>query len=102
MIVHTDVRTGRVTLEQPDDFTAFHVAVAGGAVSDDRLAAALAPHGRLEDDHAWVEVEAVRALAGEAATAEWQTAFDAMLDYARSKGYLDESGDAIRAHLEPA
>lgn len=103
MIVHTDLRSGRITLEQPDDFTAFHVAVAGGDVADERLAGALAPHGRLEGDHAWIEVDAVRALAGEAATTEaWQAGFDAMVDYARSKGFLDGSGDAIRAHLEPA
>jgi hypothetical protein len=32
--------------------------------------------------------------------AAWQTDFDRMLDYARTKGWLDDAGDAIQAHVE--
>lgn len=102
MIVRADLDTGAVALHDIDGVTGFHVAVAGGDVTDDRLAAVLAPHGRLDGDHAWIEVDAVVALAGDAADDRWREAFDGMVAYAREKGFMDDSGTAIRAHLEPA
>jgi flavin reductase (DIM6/NTAB) family NADH-FMN oxidoreductase RutF len=45
------------------------------------------------DEHAWLAVETVRSLAGEAATAE-------LLDHAREGGWLDEAAGALRAHCE--
>ena len=100
MIIHADLDRATVTLVDPADFRGFHVAVAGGSTDDGRLADLLAPHGRLEGDHAWITSEAVVALAGPAADDEWQAGFDGMVAYARDKGFLDESGAAIRAHLE--
>jgi hypothetical protein len=91
----TDVR-----LDEPDDCTRFHVQVGEGV--DDvgaRLSAASA--GTMaDDDHAWVHVAAVRRLATGHVAEDWSTRFDAMLAYARSKGWLDADGSAIRAHLE--
>jgi hypothetical protein len=43
-------------------------------------------------------VSALRNACEPAAGAE---AFDAMLAYATSKGWLDPSGEYVRAHLEP-
>jgi hypothetical protein len=71
-------------------------------VDDERLAGVLAPHGRLEDGHAWIATEAVVELAGDAVDDAWRAGFDAMLAYARDKGFLAEDGSEIRAHLEPA
>ena len=102
MIIHADLDTATVTLVDPADFRGFHVAVAGGPTDDDRLATVLAPHGRLDGEHAWITTDAVVTLAGSAADDEWQSGFDAMVAYARDKGFLDESGTAIRAHLEGA
>lgn len=51
-----------------------------------------------DDEHVWVRVSALRNACEPAAGAE---AFDAMLAYATSKGWLDPSGDYVRAHLEP-
>lgn len=102
MIIHADLATGAVTLAEPTDFRGFSVAVAGGGVDDPRLGPVLAPHGRWDGEHAWIDVDAVVALAGAAADDEWRAGFDAMVTYARDKGFLDESGAAIRAHLEAA
>lgn len=100
MIIHADLDSATVTLVDPGDFRGFHVAVAGGGTDDERLVAVLAPHGRLDGEHAWISTDAVRALAGPGADDEWQAGFDGMVAYARDKGFLDESGTAIRAHLE--
>jgi hypothetical protein len=101
VIVHADLDTAVVTLQAPDDFHAFHVAVAGGDVDDERLPGVLAPHGGVDGDHAWIATEAVVALAGEVDDG-WREGFEGMVAYAREKGFLSDDGSAIRAHLEPA
>ena len=102
MILLADLDDAVLTLQEPSTFTAFHVVVAGGGVDDERLAGVLAPHGRLDEGHAWIDVDAVVTLAGDAADDEWRSGFDAMVAYASDKGFLSDDGTAIRAHLEPA
>jgi hypothetical protein len=102
VIVHTDLDARTVRLDEAGDFTGFHVAVAGGGPDDERLADLLAPYGRLDGDHAWIAVDAVVTLAGDEADDGWRAGFDGMVAYAREKGFLDERGTAVRAHLEAA
>ena len=59
MIIHADLDTATVTLVDPGDFRGFHVAIAGGDTDDERLASVLAPHGRLDGEHAWITTDAV-------------------------------------------
>ena len=47
-----------------------------------------------------VAVDAVRRLAAGSVGATWEDDFAAMLDYARSKGWLSDDGASIRAHVE--
>ncbi len=100
MIIRADLETATVTLVDPEDVRGFHVAVVGGATDDERLGDVLAPHGRLDGEHAWIATDAVVALAGEAAADDWRAAFDGMVAYARDNGFLSDDGSAIRAHLE--
>ena len=51
-------------------------------------------------DHAWVRTDALRRLAGPAATPEWEEGFAAMLDYARTRGWVDDEQGAVRGHVE--
>ena len=102
MILLADLDDAVLTLQEPSTFTAFHVAVTGGDVDDGRLAGVLAPHGRLEDGHAWIDLDAVVTLSGDAVDDEWRAGFDAMVAYAREKGFLAADGTALRAHLERA
>ncbi len=90
-----------VSLEEPDDTGRFHVTVRGG--TDRALvfgALVDAAAGRLDGDEAWITVDAIRRLAGSQVGPDWETAFEAMLDYARSKGWLDETTHAVQAHVE--
>jgi hypothetical protein len=95
-----------VSLEEPEDCKRFHVAVVGGADgggNDVRMvfgALVDAAAGRLEGDEAFVTVDAVRRLAAGRVGPSWDADFAAMLDFARTKGWLDERGVAIRAHVE--
>ena len=42
-------------------------------------------------DPAWVRTDVLRRLAGPAATPEWEQGFAALLDYARTRGWVDDA-----------
>ena len=97
MIVELDLSgdVARARLLEADDFKAFKVVVQGGgpALSSSSAVAKV-------DEHAWVRVDALRELAGTAATPEWEASLQGMLEYARSKDWVDDELDAVRAHVE--
>ena len=85
-------------LSDPEDLTGFAVVLEG---DEDPAPAALADGGVLGfGDHAWVRTDALRRLAGPAATPEWEQGFAAMLDYARMRGWVDDAQGAVRGHVE--
>ena len=85
-------------LLNPDDVSGFAVVLEG---DDDPGPEALAAGGVLGfGDHAWVRTDALRRLAGSAATSEWEEGFAAMLDYARTRGWVDDEQGAVRGHVE--
>jgi hypothetical protein len=93
-----DLSESRVHLTDPDDFTRFSAAVEG----DGDLAVVVHQSGlgRLQDgDHVVVDPVALRALAGEAATDEWDEGLAAMLSYAAGKGWVEPDGGVL-AHIE--
>lgn len=90
-----------VTLEEPDATESFQVTVVGGdswALLFGALVDAAA--GRLEGNDAWIAVDAVRRMAKGRVGPGWDGELDAMLAYARTKEWLDPTGNAIRAHVE--
>jgi len=97
VIIRVDTDTARVALAEPQEFTRFHVEAGGNG----DLAAALAPHGTVEGDHAWIRLDALERLAGEVDEG-WRRGFGEMTTYAADHGFLSEDGEAIRAHVERA
>ena len=91
---------GQVAIEDHDLFTGFHVEAQLGQTAE-RVASLLAGGTRADGtDHVWIAVDAVRHWVADLATEEWEEGFSAMVDYARGRGWLDEAGTHIRAHLE--
>jgi hypothetical protein len=99
--VQTDPRGAPPVLREVDDFRDLKVVVHG---PHQGLVAALAGIGRMsEGGDAFLAIDAVRRLAGaRAEDPEWQRSFDGMVEYARSKGWLDDEGTALQAHCETA
>jgi hypothetical protein len=96
--VELTLDTSSARLVDPDDHTSFAVVVEGDG---EPAAAALAAAGVVGlGDHAWVRTDALRRLAGPAATDEWERSFVAMLDYARTRGWVDDELGAVRGHVE--
>jgi hypothetical protein len=88
------VSEGSWDLVEVEDLRRLHVEVADGTAAE--------VAGRVDGaDHVWLDVAALRA-AGQAKAGDpgWAERFDSMIDYARSKGWLDEAGTAVRAHIE--
>jgi len=90
-----------VTLEEPDDTKKFRVEVVGGRDWGLVFGALVdAAAGRLEGDDAFITIDAVRRMAAGRVGPAWDADMQAMLDYARTKGWLDEAANSIRAHVE--
>ena len=91
-----------VALADPDDLGSFKVLAEAAAPDTAALARALEGVGAMSPDgHAFISVDAVRLLAGDrAGDPEWSSGFEKMLAYAGSKGWMNEAGDAIQAHVE--
>ena len=103
MLIDVDFRAGAATLElvEPDDCKRFHVAVHGGDHAGLAEALTAAGAGSLDESgDAFIDIAAVRRLASGRVTPGWDDDFAAMLAYAGTKGWLSDTGDAIRAHIE--
>jgi hypothetical protein len=102
VVIVVDLAEERVVLTQPGDFTRLSVTVAGEGASE-ALAWVVEGTGlgRLQPGGEQVAIDptALRALAGAAATPEWDEGFAAMCTYAAGKGWLEADG-AILAHIE--
>jgi hypothetical protein len=105
MFVRVDLEydTVAVSLEEPENCKQFHVVVAG--VGDDALVASALEgagvgHASPNAGHVYVTIDAVRSMAEPRVGESWAGDFEAMLGYASSKGWLDDSGSAIEAHIE--
>ena len=93
--------TPAVALVEPDDCRRFDVVVHGPLDPGqlDRALGAVSV-GRTVGDDAHVRVDAVRRLAAGAVAESWEADVAAMLDYARSRGWLSDDGREIQAHVE--
>jgi hypothetical protein len=90
----------RAVLNEPDDCTRFKVVI-DGSVDAVALAAALASIGRAAGrETVWVQPDAIRRLAAGRVDATWDASFDRMVEFARTKGWVDETTGEIRAHCE--
>jgi hypothetical protein len=102
VIIDIDLTGGSPTVQlvEPEDCKRFHLAVRGGDL--EALGAALpADVGRLlPSGDALIDIAAVRRLAAGRVPDGWEADFAAMVGYAKTKGWLDESGEAIQAHIE--
>lgn len=100
MIVSVD-SSGSVSLIDPEVFTAFSVRTAADGVdAGTALAAAGVGAAIPGDDEVLVSIEWVRARVLAAGVPDGEQQLDGMLAYAKTKGWVDENSQSIRAHVE--
>ena len=87
-----------------DNLTALHLAL--GEVTDEEAGEVLEATGlgRIGDgDVAFLDAAALRATAEpRSSTPDWASRWDAMMEHARSKGWLSEDGRSFQVHIESA
>ena len=97
------ISRARVELRQPEVTTDVYASY-WERMSPIDLTTALVDHDAgevLEDGaHVMIPVATLRRLAAGRVPEGWDADLDAMLDRARTQGWLSEDGAAVRAHLE--
>lgn len=86
-----------LALVEPDDFKGFKLRIAGSEIRP-----AMPGVSFVDDGNVLIGIDAVRALPGVPDTPEWRAGYQAMVDYAARKGWIDEATNTIRAHVERA
>jgi hypothetical protein len=93
--------TNDVTLDEPQNFRAFKVAVNIPDATLEEARHALAGIATLPDrETAWVSAEALRQWRSVKDDTEWQKGLDEMIEKARPQGWIDETNKTIKAHVE--
>jgi hypothetical protein len=88
-----------VEVVDPDDCTALSVTselparTSGEALVGSGLATAA------DDEAVWLDIDELRKRAAPGGADGWDARYAAMIDYARGKGWLDESTNSVRAHI---
>jgi len=89
-----------VTLEDPENFRAFRLAIEGDPVQLGGVAAALRGIAVIADAQtAWVDESWLRDHTGRSDDAVWQDGVSAMLAAASTFGWYDAEQRTIRAHI---
>ena len=85
---------GGLVLEEIDDFGRFHIAAgAEGSPAFQSIAEAA------EEDHYWLDADAVVALSPKAGDAAWTGAFWKMLEKVEPYGFADVKARRLKAHV---
>lgn len=100
--MYVNITAAGIHLAETDVFTAFEVRT---PLPEADLVAALAAEsdwGYFADGHVWVSRERIIAEVGpfHEHVSRWRDQFDGMIAYAAQKGWLDETGQFVRAHVE--
>ncbi|WP_283134684.1 hypothetical protein [Rhizohabitans arisaemae] len=94
--------TPRLEVEDADDCSRLHIHADG--LDDETVGEALRTDGMGRPAGAgrmWLDVRALRERARTGARSDdWDERFDAMLGYARRKGWLSDDGTCVAAHLK--
>lgn len=97
MIVVVDGGSGQVLMDEAENLRGLSVELR--SCDHIRAASLLGSMGRLEDQHVWLDIAALRALSPLSGDAEWAAGFDGVMTYAESKGWLDDTRTRVRAHI---
>jgi hypothetical protein len=96
VIVVVDGACGHIALIDAENLKALSVQLR----HCDATNAQLGDLGRIEGEHAWLDIAQLRALSPLAEDQEWNEGFEATMAYADSKGWVNDSGTEVRAHLD--
>jgi len=95
MIVDYSPATG-LALVEADDFKGFKLRLRETAETRPELDGIRF----VDDGNVLIGLDTVRSLPGAPGTEAWNASFQKMVDYAATKGWIDDATQSIRAHVE--
>jgi hypothetical protein len=98
MKVIVDGIAGIVTAEDTDDLNALSVQLR--STDAERAANVLGDYGRVDGSHVWLDIESLKTFAPLPRSCSWDERFAKTMAYAKSKGWVDETGRFVRAHID--
>ena len=90
---------GQLSLEDSDNMRAFSIVEEEGGAAATRLADIATPS---EEQHYWLDADAVVDLSGRKHDQQWLQGFWDMLTRAEAYGYSDMQNKRVKAHVEQA
>ena len=88
---------GQLSLEDSDNMRAFSIVEEEGGAAATRLATLATP---AEDQHYWLDANAVIELSGRGDDQQWVQGFWDMLAQVEAYGYSDMQNKRVKAHVE--
>jgi flavin reductase (DIM6/NTAB) family NADH-FMN oxidoreductase RutF/DNA-binding IclR family transcriptional regulator len=88
-----------VEVVDPDDCTALSVTTELPAQASGEALVASGLATAADDGAVWLDIDELRKRAAPGGSGGWDARYAAMIEYARGKGWLDESANSVRAHI---
>jgi len=88
---------GGVRVQDAEELTSLSVELCDFAPG--QVPALPAGLGRIEGEHAFLDINALRALVPIPRSCSWDERFGQAMAYARRKGWTDSTGSMVRAHI---
>tara|TARA_B110000014_G_C20086142_1_gene568091 strand:- start:355 stop:660 length:306 start_codon:yes stop_codon:yes gene_type:complete len=97
ILINPESKTASV--EEPDIFTAFHIE---SPVSDEGYVASVLGNDAKAagDSHVWVSIEWISQNVSGSVLSDWSEQFSGMVQYASGKGWVNDSGTHLKAHIK--
>lgn len=92
-------KNGELSLQDSDNFRAFSIICAAADATLDGLARMATA---AEDNHYWLDADAVLELSGRKHDQQWVRDYRAMLAGVAPYGYYDTTRNRVKAHVETA
>ena len=87
--------TAGLTLVEAEDLKRFKLRLSGDVARPEIDGVTF-----IDDENVLIATQLPPSLPGAPTTPEWREGYQAMVDYAAKKGWIDQASNAIRAHVE--
>ena len=99
MFIKITADANETTIHEAETLTAFEIRATDGNAS--QAATAIGTGACVADDqHIWVPINWILDNVGEQVTQEWKLGFLEMVDYAKTKDWVNEEETHLQAHIE--
>lgn len=95
LVVHG--AAGNVAVDEAEDLNKLSVELR--ECSAEQASALLDGLGRIEGTHAWLNIDALRAISPKPRSCSWDERFRKAMAYAGRRGWTDPTGSFVRAHV---